>query len=188
MLRPDQIDFFELADTILKRLNESTNFKLSQHDISLKLKRDIDFPSDKFNIYLILFNQEIAVTYYTTVYNTIPKIVNILFTHLLDDGGFESIEHAILSTKRYQLEEMLNETKQEIDALFRTKQIQEFNLFVDENYPIGKIDEKGLPIYELNIHSKAPQIDIKIELNNQYFGLVEKQKVLEKVNSILKNY
>ncbi len=46
MLRPDQIDFFELADTILKRLNESTNFKLSQHDISLKLKRDIDFPSD----------------------------------------------------------------------------------------------------------------------------------------------
>jgi hypothetical protein len=99
MLRPDQIDFFELADTILKRLNESTNFKLSQHDISLKLKRDIDFPSDKFNIYLILFNQEIAVTYYTTVYNTIPKIVNILFTHLLDDGGFESIEHAILSTK-----------------------------------------------------------------------------------------
>ena len=86
------------------------------------------------------------------------------------------------------MEEILNVTKQEIDALFRTKQIQEFNLFVDENYPYGKIDQKGLPIYELNIHSKAPQIDIKIELNNQYFGLVEKQKVLEKVNSILKNY
>jgi|GEM_PF-3525837 len=54
MNRPEKIDFFELSDMILERLNSEGNAKLTHYDISLKLCRDTNYPSDKFNIYLFL--------------------------------------------------------------------------------------------------------------------------------------
>jgi hypothetical protein len=48
-------------------------------------------------------------------------------------------------------------------------------------------DEKGLPIHELCIYSETSNIELKIELNNQYFGTFEKQKVMEIVTLRLKD-
>lgn len=184
--KPEKIDLFELSDVILERLNASANFKLSHYDLNLKWSRDINYPSEKFNIHLILFQQEIAVTYFTVDYNSISKIVDLLFTHLLDDGGFESIEHAIHTTKRNHLESLLDKTIPEVKALLNEKEVSNYTIFVDEQFPYGKVDEKGLPIHELCIYSETSNLDLKIELNNQYFGTFEKQKVMEIVTLRLK--
>ena len=186
-IKPEKIDLFDLSDVILERLNTSGNFKLTQYDISLKLSRDINYPSEKFNIYLILFQQEIAVSYFTIIYDSVSKIVDLLFTHLLDDGGFESIEHAILTTKRNHLESLLNKTIEEIKVLLNEKSLCNYTIFVDEQYPNGKVDEKGLPIYELNIYSEKENLELNIELNNQYFGSSEKQKMMNIVTLAIKD-
>jgi hypothetical protein len=183
MSRPEKIDLFDLTDAVLEQLNVSGKFKLTHYDFNLKFSRDLSYPSYKLDIHLILFGQETAVTYYSTNYNTIPKIVNLLFVHLLDDGGFESIEHAICSTKRNHLEKLLSKTIEEINALLNANELFNCSIFIDEQFPFGKVDEKGLPIHELNIYSEANNLDLKIDLNNQYFGVTEKQHVLEIVNS-----
>ncbi|MES2588424.1 MAG: hypothetical protein V4622_05535 [Bacteroidota bacterium] len=186
MNRPEKIDLFDLSDKILQKLNCEGKFKLSHYDFSLKFRREIDYPSDKFNIHLILFSQELAVSYYTTEYNTIDKIIQILFVHLLDDLGFETIEDAITSTKRNNLNEIYMETINEINSILISNGLVNFHIMIDEQYPYRKVDEKGLPIHELNIFTEDKKMDIKIEVNNNYSGFNEKKEIIEKLKSELK--
>lgn len=182
MLRPDKIDLFDLSNYLLDRLNCKGKFKLTHYDFELKFRRDINYSSDKFNIYLILFHQEIAVTYYTIDYNTIDKIINLLFVHLRDDYGYETIESVIISTIQISLERKLAETIHEIHSILTLHQFTNCIVYIDEQLPDTKVDEKGLPIYELNIYSQENKIDIKIELNNTYN---DKRQIIEIVKSKL---
>jgi len=185
-LRPDKIDVFDLSNLVLERLNCNRKFKLSHYDFELKFRRDINFPSDKFNINLVLFKQDIAVTYYTTTYNTVHKICNLLFVHLIDDGGYDTIEDAILAAKRRHLDDMLQETIREINAIMDTNHVGNFSVFIDEQFPYKRVDDKGLPIFELNIYSEERNIDLKIELNNNYCGFNEKSIILDRLVSKFK--
>ena len=176
MMRPDKIDLFDLSDKILERLNDGGKYKLTHYDFDLKFSRDINFPSGKFNIYLILFKQELPVTYYTIDYNTIDKIVNLLFVHLRDDYGYDTIESIVVYSKKSYLQNNLKDTIEELYSILKLNNTEPVLVDIDEQYDNSRIDEKGLPIFELNIFSEAHKIDIKIELNEVYYMSNDKKE------------
>ncbi|MCC7520492.1 MAG: hypothetical protein IT220_02555 [Flavobacteriaceae bacterium] len=185
MLRPGKIDLFELSDKILNHLNSDGKLKLTHYDYSLKFRRDINHPSDKFNIDLVLFGEEITVSYYTVNYFSVDQIFKLFFVHLRDDYGYENIEDAVIATKRISLSNNLKETIHEIDAMFKLQNIREYTIFVDEKYPYDQVDEKGIPFFELNVYSEEKALDLKIELSWISSDYNDKKRILEIIHKKL---
>jgi hypothetical protein len=186
MTRPPKIDLFELSDKLLEKLNCNGKFKLTHYDLELLFRRDINYPSDKFNIYLVLFKEELAVSYYTIDYNTIDRIIDILFVHLRDDFGYETIEDLLISTKRARLMNMLEHILLEIQAKIVEHELSNVYVNIDEQYPSLRKDEKGLPIFELQVISQDGKIAVNEELSENYYTTKDKRDLIEKVFAQIK--
>lgn len=92
-----------------------------------------------------------------------------------------------LPQKEINLNRYLIRQMKKYKVLLNEKSLSNYTILVDEQYPIGKVNEKGLSIYELNIYSEIENLDLNIELNNQYFGSSEKQKMKNIITLALKD-
>ena len=92
-----------------------------------------------------------------------------------------------LPQKEINLNRYLTRQLKKYKVLLNEKSLSNYTIFVNEQYPIGKVDEKGLSIYKLNIYSEIENLDLNIELNNQYFGSSEKQKMMNIVTLAIKD-
>ena len=191
MTRPENIDFFELSDKILERLNEEGNVNLTHYDIHLKIRRDTNYPSDKFNIYLYVFDEEYSNTYFTLDYNTVTKIVNILFLHAADDYGYVNTRHGLILTKICSLENRLQETIEKCGKLVieNLKLTNESDLLidVDEQYPFDNLDKNGLPYFQLNFILQGQRL-IKLPLDSNSSDYSNQKEILEQLETSLKRW
>ena len=188
MNRPEKIDFFELSDTILERLNSEGNAKLTHYDISLKLCRDTNYPSDKFNIYLFVFDEEYSVAYYTEDCDTVTKIAKLLFVHAADDYGYADTKHGLIVTKIGSLHNRLRETiykcEEIVSKKFESKSVSDLSIFVDEQH-YDQVDEKGLPFFQLNVYSKEYNLNIRFPIDSNSADYYNQKEILAELEKVI---
>lgn len=189
MNRPEHLDLFEFSDRVLEKLNLEGNTCLSHHDIYFKIRRDTNFPSDKIDIYLYVFNEEFSKTYYDIEYHSFNKIIDILFIHAVDDYGYSDIRNGLISVKMQSLEKRFFETSkcitEMINIKFESRNVEDLKIFVDEQFPYQSLDITGLPLFQLNILSHQCNLDFKFPLQSSSNVYINQNEIVDKFGIFL---
>ncbi len=184
----EKINLFELTDKIVNRFREESGFKLSGYEFGFKFNRDWNCPLNRIHFNFFIFNEDYAHTVFDEKYDTVDKVIELLFCHLKDDMGISDLKDGLIMIKRNSLEERLDNLTEKIKLI--SKELIESNnkspliVGVDEKYPYTETYENGFPIFQYQISNNEKEIDINIDLDFNLQGFDEESVIIRLRNEI----
>jgi Holliday junction resolvasome RuvABC ATP-dependent DNA helicase subunit len=171
-------NFFEFTEKILKRFRKETGFKLSGYEFQYIVKRDWNCPIDRININLLIYGEDYAHTVFDENYNSVDKVIDLLFVHLRDDAGFDDLKYGMISALINRMENYTETLTDRIKALSKKE-----NLIVDisEKYP-EELYENGFPVMQYKVFNIKKNISLNFDFDYNMRGFNDTE-ILEAVRN-----
>ncbi|MFD0991639.1 hypothetical protein [Tenacibaculum geojense] len=112
-----EINLFELTERVVNKFRSESELELSGYEFEFKIKRDWYCPINRININLFIFGEDYAQTVYDEKYNTLDKVIDLLFVHLRDDAGFDNLKDGLIMANRHKIEARTEKLTERIDLL-----------------------------------------------------------------------
>jgi len=163
----ENLDFFELTEKTLKKINELGKVKLSNFDLSFHFSKDSNLLAPQLNFHLYIFEEEFGKTTYAKKYDTVDKMIKLMMSNLKNEYMFKDVREGLVMTKIKNLKSQLYETMKAVKAKIATlNDDSERGVMVDiEEQRFNKKKEKnGMPFFVLTAQCRAKKIDIKIPI------------------------
>ena len=165
----EHIDFFELTEKTLAKINEKGKVDLSHFDLSFHFTKDSNQLDQQLNFHLYIFGEEFSTTMYAKKYNTVDKMIKLLLSNLKNEYVYKDVKEALVMTKIKNLKHHLYETIQMIkEEITIVNDGGERGVMVDiEEQPNNKQKEKnGMPLFQLAVQCRPKKLDFKIPLKS----------------------
>ena len=170
----EEINLFDLTEKVLERFRSETGLFLTGYEFEYKFNKDWNCPNNRIKITLSIFGEQYAHTRFDENYNSVDKVVNLLFVHLRDDGEMENLKEGLISAKRYSLESRTTKLSERIKKLskklLKTKEI--FTM-IDEKYPYEEFYENGFPLFQYQVKTLDEKVKINVDLDFNMRGFNE---------------
>ncbi|MFD2562638.1 hypothetical protein [Aquimarina rubra] len=186
-----EINLFELTEKVVNRFRSESQLELTGYEFEFKIKRDWNCPVNRININLFIFGEDYAQTVFDEKYNTLDKVIDLLFVHLRDDAGFDNLKDGLIMANRHKIESRTENLTERINLL--SKELLELNglkpiiVNVDEKYPFDSLYENGFPIVQYQIYTPGNEIKLYFDLDFNLRGFQENE-VFEIVNKEIKKH
>jgi len=186
-----EINLFELTEKVVDKFRSESGLKLTGHEFEFKFKRDWNCPINRININFFIFGEDYAHTVFDEKYNSVDKVIELLFVHLRDDAGIENLKEGLIMAKRHSIESRTEELTKQIKLM--SKQLLESNglnpliVNVDEKYPYDSFYDNGFPVVQFQVYNLEDSIKLYYDLDFNLRGFRENE-ISEKVENEIKKH
>ena len=178
----------EIEEYVISEITIQTGLILTKGDFYLKLKNKNDYISGDVFLYGEFYENFRAEIQREQMKEKICESVLGIFSE------FGDLKDVIISGKRIDLENRLNETTNKILHLIQSSpelnnKLGRITIMVDEKYPYGETYENQFPIWQYEIRDTTQKLNIVEKLDFELNTFDEFQilkKVENEVNEILK--
>ena len=185
------INLFDFTEQVLDRFRNESGLELSGYEFEFKVRRDWKYPNNRIHIDFLIFGEEFAHTRFDEQYDTVEKVVELLFVHLRDDAGIHDLREGLIMAKRISLETRTEELSQRLeslsDELLASQGLAPLIIQVDERHPYTSQDEHGFPIFQYQVFNAANSLQVFVDLDLNLRGF-KPQEVYNRVEKAVKSW
>lgn len=186
-----EINLFELTEKVVDKFRSESGLTLTGYEFEFKFKRDWNCPINRININFFIFGEDYAHTQFDEKYNSVDKVIELLFVHLRDDAGIEDLKDGLIMAKRHNIESRTEELTKQIKLM--SKQLLESNelnpliINVDEKYPYDSFYDNGFPVVQYQVYNLEGSIKLYYDLDFNLRGFRENE-ISERVEIEIKKH
>lgn len=185
------INLFELTEKIVNRFRSESGLTLTGYEFEFKFKRDWNCPINRININFFLFGEDYAHTVFDEKYDTIDKVIDLLFVHLRDDAAIDDLKDGLIMAKRHSIESRTEGLTNRVNLM--SKELLESNglkpliVNVDEKYPYNSFYDNGFPIVQYQVYNAEGSIKLCYDLDFNLRGFKE-DEIFDTVENEIKKH
>lgn len=185
------INLFELTEKIVNRFRSESGLTLTGYEFEFKFKRDWNCPINRININFFIFGEDYAHTVFDERYDTIDKVIDLLFVHLRDDAGIEDLKDGLIMAKRHSIELRTENLTNRINLisleLLESRGLKPLIVSIDEKYPYNSYYDNGFPIIQYQVYNGEGSIKLYYDLDFNLKGFRE-DEIFDTVENEIKKY
>ena len=185
------INLFELTEKIVNRFRSESGLTLTGYEFEFKFKRDWNCPINRININFFIFGEDYAHTVFDERYDTIDKVIDLLFVHLRDDAGIEDLKDGLIMAKRHSIELRTENLMNRINLisleLLESRGLKPLIVSIDEKYPYNSYYDNGFPIIQYQVYNGEGSIKLYYDIDFNLKGFRE-DEIFDTVENEIKKY